>query len=241
MGLQVLILLPLVLFTSVFSGIFGMAGGMILIAGLLFFYSPTEAIFIHGILQFFANAQRYYQLRAYVEVKVLLYYLAGSLLSFGLLKHLGFVPSEQAIYVFMGLTAFIGAFRLRLPLSLKDRLVAGVAGLVVSALQIAGISGALLDVLCQDKRFSRHEVVGLKSAAISISHFLKVMFMYQLLGSEQVWQNFASMEVFFYLAAVVLGTYLGKRVLDRLSDKNFFRYTSFILLTISLYYFYKAI
>ncbi len=241
MGLQVLILLPLVLFTSVFSGIFGMAGGMILMAGLLIFYSPPEAIFIHGILQFFANFQRFYQLKAYVETRVLLYYLLGSTLAFALLRHLEFVPSENAIYIFMAITAFLGAFRLSVPFSLKNKMVAATAGLIVSALQIAGISGALLDLLCQDKRLSRFEVVGLKSAAISISHFLKVLFMYQLLGSETVQKSFSSLEVGFYLSAVVLGTFLGKKILDQLSDKNFFRYTSLILLSISIYYFYRAI
>lgn len=241
MGLQVFILLPLVLFTSVFSGIFGMAGGMILMAGLLFFYSPPEAIFIHGILQFFANFQRYYQLKAYADIKVLFYYLVGSLLSFLLLRHLDFVPSEKAIYIFMAVSAFIGAFRFKVPFSLKNKTVAGFAGMLVSALQIAGISGAILDVLCQDKRLSRYEVVALKSAAISVSHFLKVIFMYLLLGSGMLQESFTSAEIFIYLVAVVSGTFLGKKILDRLSDQNFFKYTSLILLTIAVYYFYRAV
>lgn len=240
MGSQEFILFPLVLFTSTLSGVFGMAGGMILMAGLLMFYGPVEAIFLHGILQFFANFQRYYQLRSHFKIKLLSYYIAGSVVAFVLLMKLEFRPSEQAMYIFLGLGALMGVFRPSLPFSLKDKGVGAIAGFVVTSMQIAGVSGAILDILCQDKRWSRFEVMALKSAAISISHLLKVFFMFQLMSVSSL-KSVGSFSVLpFFLCAVFLGTYLGKKILDRLSDKNFFKCTSVLLLIIAGYYFFKA-
>ncbi|MEZ4814602.1 MAG: sulfite exporter TauE/SafE family protein [Bdellovibrionota bacterium] len=236
-----LFLAPLVLFTSTFSGIFGMAGGMILMGGLLFFYTPTEAIFIQGTIQFFANFQRYYQLRSEVPIRILLFYMIGALPAYFLLRETDYAPTEKVIYIFMTFGALIASLQLHLPFSLRQRRVAVLAGLAVSALQILGITGPILDILYQDKRLSRYEVVGIKSGAMSVSHFLKVLFMYQLLGLEHIKSVVSVYELGFFLVLAFFGTWLGKYLLGKLNDKNFFKCTSFILILLAVFYLSRAI
>jgi uncharacterized membrane protein YfcA len=234
------ILLPLVFVSSTFSGVFGMAGGMMLMAGLLYFYGPVQAIFLHGIIQLFSNAQRYIHLRQHVEFKALRNYFIGAILAFSLLKFISFVPSSKAIYLMIGLGAFFAALNYRAPFRLKHRAVSFSAGVVVSSLQIVGVVGPILDIITQDEKMSRYEIIGTKSAMVMMSHFLKVVFMWQLMGIDLSLKIIGVKEIFLFLCFTYLGNLLGKSILNKLSEKFFHRCTSYILMILSILYLWRA-
>lgn len=233
-------LLPVVFVTSTFSGVFGMAGGMMLMAVLLGFYDPVEAIFIQGTIQLFANAQRYFQLKDHVDLLSVRNYACGAVLSYLILNFISFTPSSQLIYILVGLGALLAAFNLRAPFKLRDRWVSVAAGFFVSAMQIAGVVGPVLDIITQDARMSRFEAIGTKAAMVTFSHLLKVIFMGQLMGFKAASELVKIHEILFFLAAAYFGTLLGKRLLTQLSDKNFYKCTSYILFVLSVFYLYKA-
>ncbi|RYE68653.1 MAG: sulfite exporter TauE/SafE family protein, partial [Rhizobiaceae bacterium] len=60
-----------VFLTSLLSGIFGMAGGLILLWVLLFLYPVGTAIAIQGVIQMVSNGSRAWFSRAYIDWKIL--------------------------------------------------------------------------------------------------------------------------------------------------------------------------
>jgi uncharacterized membrane protein YfcA len=234
-------LIPLVFFTSTLSGVIGMAGGMVLMGGLLVFYGPTEAIFLHGIIQFCANFQRYYQLRKHVQLRVFLFYTLGALLSYFLLKGTNFRPSKQGIYIFMALSAFLGSLQLKLPFTIKNVWVSIFGGFIVNAVQVfGGVAGPVLDAFFQDKRLNRFEIIGTKSITASVTHVLKVFFMAGLLETVQIHELLSPLHLIALLVASYAGTFYSKSILNKLSDKNFFILCSRFLMLLSVFYIWKA-
>jgi uncharacterized protein len=55
-----------IVFTSFLSGVFGMAGGMILLGVLLNYFDVATAMIVFSIIQLFANGWRVVQWRRYV-------------------------------------------------------------------------------------------------------------------------------------------------------------------------------
>lgn len=234
-------LLSLVFFTSTLSGVLGMAGGMVLMGGLLLFYGPVEAIFLHGIIQAFANFQRYYQLRKHTYLKVFYFYSIGALVSYGLLRQVSYQPSATAIYTVMAVGAFIGSMQFKVPYSVRDPRISFFAGFVTNSMQIiGGVAGPILEFFFQDKRLSRHAIVGTKAITVVTSHLLKVCFMTEVLGTKAA-RALLTWDVALLLVASYLGTLLSKIILDRLSDRYFFRLTSLCLLSLGLFYLWKAL
>lgn len=230
------ILVVMAFLTSVISGVLGMLGGMILMGVLLVFFDAVEAICIQGFIQFVANFQRYYQLRSHVNVKTLIRYGVGALIAFVVLNFISFKPKEIYIYAFMSLIAMMGAFRVKFPFDLKNMRVSFVSGLSVTAMQIGGVVGPVLDIVFQAKKYSRYEVIGTKAAMISMSHILKVLFMFQLIGIRELPKKIPIQIIFYSVLASILGTYAGKKILDKISDNTFYKATSAALFCLSVYY-----
>ncbi len=53
--------------TSIVSGVMGLAGGMLLLAALLFWFDPIVAIPVHGVVQLVSNGSRAWFQRAHVR------------------------------------------------------------------------------------------------------------------------------------------------------------------------------
>ena len=61
--------------TSILSGLFGMAGGMLLLAVLLLRFDPLVAIPIHGVIQLASNASRAWFLRQHVSARAVVRFI----------------------------------------------------------------------------------------------------------------------------------------------------------------------
>src|SRR5262249_28791609 len=106
------ILAPAVLATSFLSGIFGMAGGMILMGILLLIMPLAPAMVLHGLTQMTSNGGRGWLWRGDVRWRVVVFYAAGSIgIALGLAT-VRFEPSRAAVLIIIGLLPFAG-----LPLS----------------------------------------------------------------------------------------------------------------------------
>src|SRR2546430_7620783 len=71
-----------IVFTSFLSGVFGMAGGMILLGVLLNYFDVATAMILFSIIQLFANGWRVVQWRSYVLWPIFGWYLAGAAISY---------------------------------------------------------------------------------------------------------------------------------------------------------------
>ena len=71
-----------IMVSSFVSGVFGMAGGLILLGVLLTYFDVPAAMILFSIIQFFANGWRALQWRAYVRWPIFFWYVAGAAIAF---------------------------------------------------------------------------------------------------------------------------------------------------------------
>ena len=93
--------------TSFISGIFGMAGGMLLIGFLLMMLPVPVAMVFHGVIQIAANGWRSYLWRHHINWAVVLEFGLGSVFSLVVFSSLAFVPPKWVVLMAVGLTPFI--------------------------------------------------------------------------------------------------------------------------------------
>src|SRR5436190_23488223 len=95
-----------IVFSSFLSGVFGMAGGMILLGVLLNYFDVATGMIVFSIIQLFANGWRVVQWRAYVLWPIFGAYVLGALISFTFMWTLAFVPDKAMVYLALGLLPF---------------------------------------------------------------------------------------------------------------------------------------
>ncbi|MEL7232646.1 MAG: TSUP family transporter, partial [Pseudomonadota bacterium] len=177
-----LIILATTLITSFISGIFGMAGGIILMGVLAGLVSVSMAMIIHGGIQMFANGYRAYLLRDAIDWRVFGIYSGGAALGVAALS--GFValvnwrPDTQTLYLLLGLTPLlIWLPKERLNLDIQRPAHAVLAGFGVQGLNtLAGVAGPLLDLFFVRTQMTRQQIVATKSVTQALSHAIKIGF-----------------------------------------------------------------
>ena len=224
------------LVTSFISGILGMAGGMILMGVLLALLPLPAAMMLHGISQLTANGWRALMLRASIDWRVIRGYTVGAalaLLGFALLQ---FVASKPVALILMGLTPFVGlALPERFHLNIERRGHSFLCGLVNTAIAlVAGISGPILDLFFIRSKMGRHAVVATKATVQSLSHLMKIGYFGGILAVSGTSVDPLLAATMVVLA--VVGTSLSKRVLERISDAAFRRWTRWTVLTLGTLY-----
>ena len=219
--------------TAFLSSIFGMLGGLILMGILISFLSVGPAMVLHGLIQATSNGYRAWLNRADIHWKIILTMLIGSFISLVILFFIAFQPSQILVIFALGLLPYI-AWIVPKELSLdvtKPAIGVLAGGVVVGTNLVAGVGGPLLDVFFQRVDMTRHQVVATKAIAQTIGHISKIIFFGGLVSfSFENWPN----PVFLIFAIIfsVIGTTLGKKVLDIIDDEIFFRWTQIIVLSV---------
>lgn len=226
--LTLFIILIATLVTSFISGIFGMAGGLILMGVLAGLVSVAMAMIIHGGIMMVANGYRAFLLRDAVVWRVFGLYCIGAAVGIaalaGFMALIAWRPDRQAVFLFLGLTPlliWIPAERLRLDIQKAGQTV--FAGFAVQGLNtIAGVAGPLLDLFFVRTEMTRQQIVATKSVTQALSHAIKIGFWTVPVVSAAGW---GAMPPWWLFAAAIplslLGTRLGKSVLERMSEVNF--------------------
>src|SRR6185503_20478509 len=93
--------------TSFISGLFGMAGGMILVGVLLAYFDVATGMVIFSIIQFAANGWRAVLWWRFVIWRIFFVYVSGAVLSFAVMRYVAIVPSKAAVYLGLGLLPFL--------------------------------------------------------------------------------------------------------------------------------------
>ena len=213
--------------TAAVSGVLGMAGGLLLMGVLLLVLPVAAAFVVHGLLQLVSNGWRAFLQRRHIRWRVIGWYAAGALAAGGLLTVVSYVPDRQVTYLLLGLVpALVWLPPHWLALDITRPSQAVLAGLLTTGVNLlAGVSGPLLDVFFQRTSLSRHAVVATKAATQVLAHAAKVVVYGGLAGAGGV-------PYAVVLAAVplsMLGTALGGRVLDRMTDASFGRITRWVV------------
>ena len=210
-----------VLGSSFISGIFGMAGGMILLGVLLVFMDVAPAMVLSGIIQMASNGWRSALWLRSVDWGIAWRFLAGSTVSFLLMRSLALLPSKATIYLTLGLLPFLAELTpKRVSLDITRPRVAYAAGALIIVLQLlAGGAGHILDVFFQRSRLDRKAIVATKAVTQVLGQVYRILYFGTLTATFDV--TIASWQ---YLAAIglsLVGTWLAAAVLTRMTEAGF--------------------
>lgn len=217
--------------TAAISGVFGMAGGLML-KGAIALVLPVSATFVtHGLLQLVANGWRAVLHRRHVAWRIVAVYAFGSLVAGVVMAVIGLAPTKATLYLLMGLVPFVLWLPLgRLQLDAAKPLHAFVSGVSVTGLNLtAGVAGPLLDVFFVRTKLNRHQIVGTKAATQVFAHLAKIV----VYGAPLIavrGQGLPPWWVFVFAVPLSMaGTVVGGRVLERMDDLNFKRISRLIV------------
>lgn len=223
--------------TSAISGIFGMSGGMILMGYLAFVLPVSAAMMMHGATQAVANGYRAVLNWRDIDWKISGRYMIGAMAGLALLSAVAYVPNKVTMYLLLGTVPFLAAaLPQRYALDVTRRGAAEICGLLVTLLNLtAGVAGALLDVFFVRTLLTRHQVVATKAVTQTLSHILKLIYFGIIVRAVASDAPGADLPWWIFVAVIplsILGTTAGKRVLDKMTDKNFRRWSQRITLAI---------
>jgi uncharacterized membrane protein YfcA len=206
--------------TSFISGIFGMAGGMILMALLIAVLPLPAAMVLHAVTQMASNGWRALLWWRHIRWRPVGYYLLGSAVALGAWSLILYVPSKPIALIFLGLTPFmIWLVPARLRPDPESRVQAVGYGLVSMALMLmAGVSGPLIDSFFLGGKLDRREIVASKSMCQIVNHGMKLVYFGAIIN-QAAWLD--PMIALLAIGAAMLGTTLAKRVLQAMTDAQF--------------------
>lgn len=235
-------ILATALLTSILSGVFGMAGGLVLMGALALVLPVSAALVTHGLIQMAANGWRAILHRQHLQWSIVGFYALGSAAVAGLLALVAFVPSKPLLYLLLGLVpGLIWLPKRIVALDAAKPAHALACGVCVTGLNLtAGVAGPLLDIFFVRTGLTRHRIVATKAATQVFSHLAKVMVYGAPLlrtggkGMPPAW-------VFvFAIPLAMAGTVIGGRMLERMTDAGFIRYSRWIITAIGLAYLAQA-
>src|ERR1700742_3013657 len=97
-----------VLTTSFVSGVFGMAGGIILIGILLVMMPVAPAMVLHGATQLVSNAWRAWLWRSEIRWTIFVDYAIGALAALAVFSFVRLTPDKPATLIAVGIIGFAG-------------------------------------------------------------------------------------------------------------------------------------
>ncbi len=219
-----LILCGAALLTASISAVLGMAGGIMLLAVMLLFLEPAVAIPIHALVQLTSNSSRSVIHARAVRRDLLLPFAAlvlpAGFISLPLAQH---APAE-GLRLAIGLFVLVAVWRSRWlllgldPESIGERPRFALLGAVTGALgPIIGATGPFIAPFFLGIGLNRFELIGTKAACQATGHLAK-MILFGIAGFAFL--EYAGLMIGM-ATCVVLGTWLGTRLLHRLDDERF--------------------
>jgi uncharacterized protein len=227
-----------IVLSSFLSGVFGMAGGMILLGVLLNYFDVATGMIFFSIIQLFANGWRVVQWRHYILWGIFGWYFVGAVIAFAGMWMIAFVPDKAMVYLGLGVMPFVVE---ALPASMRPNiewkgvpLFTGVATTIIQIL--AGVGGLFLDIFFQKSMLDRKTTNATKAVAQSFSHIVRAFYFGSLtgIGDVPLWATGPA------ILLAIGGTSLAPFVIERMTDHGFRQWTRAIILAISVVYLARA-
>ena len=226
--------------TSFISGLFGMAGGMILVGVLLAYFDVATAMVIFSIIQFVANGWRAALWWRFVIWRIFFVYVLGAVLSFAVMRYVAIVPSKAAVYLGLGLLPFLIEL---LPANARPNIewrgVPFLTGVLTTVIQLlTGVGGLFLDIFFQKSMLDRKTTIATKAVTQTFSHVVRAVYFSSFTGlSDAVpWWTFVPA-----IALSIGGTSLAALVLERMTDVGFRQWTRRVIFAVSAIYLVRGV
>jgi uncharacterized protein len=209
-------------FTSALTAVFGLGGGVAMLALLGLFIPVAALIPVHGLIQLGSNTGRAWHQRAHIVRGIAVPFIAGSVA--GAAAGAVFVVQLPDAILKLALGLFVLAITwTKIPGAAKI----GRAGLVVGSAMLALLSmffgatgplfaAAFAQLITDDRR----ALIATQAAGMTIQHALKVV-AFSLAGfAFTQWLPF----ILVMIASGYLGTLYGTRLLEKLPEESFRRW-----------------
>jgi uncharacterized protein len=225
---------------SLVSGVFGIAGGMIMLGVLLIFFDVPTAMVLFSVLAATANAWRVMSWWRHINWRILWGYATGGFIATILMGFIAFVPSKALVYLILGLMPYTIELlpRNRHP-NIEWDGMALLSGLVTTAIQlVAGNGGLLLDVFFQKSSIDRKTTIATKAICGTVGNVARMVYFGAVAGVDE------SIPLWTFIPAVLLaiaGTMVAPYILERMSDQEFRRWTRQLIFIVSAVYLVRAI
>ena len=232
-------LLPLVLIgftivsTSFLSGLFGMAGGMILLGVLLVYFDVATGMVIFSVIQFVANGWRAALWWRFVKWRIFFVYVSGALVSFAIMRSVAIVPSKAAVYISLGILPFlIELLPARARPNIEWRGVPFLTGFLTTIIQLlTGVGGLFLDIFFQKSMLDRKTTIATKAVTQTFSHVVRAVYFGSFTGLID------AVPLWLFVPAIALsmaGTSLAALALERMTDVGFRQWTRRVIFAVSV-------
>jgi len=217
--------------TAFLSGIFGMAGGMILIGVLLAVMPVADAMALHAVTQMASNGWRALLWWRYVRPRAAAAFLAGGLLALVAWAFFQYVPDKAVAMLLLGTLPL--AVR-ALPARLKpdaERIDHGLlyGAISMTSMLLTGVVGPLIDTFFLGGKLGRREIVATKSFCQIVGHTSKLLYFTAFAAQATIDTTMMAVAI----ACSVIGTTVARRFLEAMSDTQYRTWTWHIITGVS--------
>ncbi len=221
--------------TAFLSGIFGMAGGMILMGVLLAVMPLPAAMALHAVTQMASNAWRAVLWHRHIRWRPVGFFLVGNLAALAVWSIWQWVPAKPVALVMLGLSPFL--FRL-IPASVKPDPLnpahgAAMGGVCMSLMLVCGVSGPLLDTFFLGGGMERRQIVATKAVCQVAGHLSKLVYFAAMVAGAA---TLDPVMLGLAIAASMAGTTAARRVLEAMTDHQFRTWANRVITVVALYY-----
>ena len=221
--------------TAFLSGLFGMAGGLILIGVLLTLMPLPTAMVLHAITQMASNGWRAFLWRAHIRWRPVSVYLIGCAVALAAWSITRYVPDKPVALLLLGVTPFMARLT---PSGIKpnpDSVWQGsfYGSICMGLMLMTGVSGPLMDTFFLGGNFGRREVVATKATCQVASHFLTLIYFGGIIDQAATLDPVLAAVA---IAASMLGTTLARRILEAMTDLQFRTWANRLITTVASYY-----
>lgn len=201
--------------TSVIAGVVGFGGGMLLIAILPLFISPSLIIPLHGITQLASNSSRMLFSIKDVQWQLLPRFLFGSLIGIALFGFLLVNISTEYVPVAIGLYILLNLWSPHFSKFIKKYENYYLIGLLQTGLGlVVGATGPLSLAVLTKEFTSKDKIIATSSMFMTISHLAKIP-VFMVIGVTLTDQISI---LFCMIVGAILGSLIGTKL--RLAANN---------------------
>jgi uncharacterized membrane protein YfcA len=220
------------LLTSVLSGATGMGGGVILLAVMALLVDMAYVVPLHGVVQFYSNGFRTFLFFKHTDWRLFCCYavglLPGAFLGIYVFQHLDKDVVALLMGIFILLITWMPKFRNEHKESILIFIPVGVVSGVISI--FFGATGPFLAPFFVRKDILKEQLIATKAACQTLAHILKIP-LFASIGFNifQFWPT-----LLFLCGAVMIGTYFGKKLVGKMTDKQFKGIIKWMLTAVSI-------
>ncbi|MEO3474780.1 TSUP family transporter [Roseomonas sp. CAU 1739] len=221
--------------TSLLSGVFGMAGGLVLVGVLLVLLPVPDAMALHAVTQIASNGWRAMLWWRRIRPVPVVAHVVGCLVALGAWSLVLLVPDRGFALLLLGVSPFLAQ---ALPAGIRPNPEKPLHGAIVGAISMSlmvltGVSGPLLDRHFLGGAMDRREIVATKAACQTVGHALKLLYFGAMVADPgHIDPALAAMAVL----ASMTGTMLAKRLLDAMSDTTYRLWAGRIVAILGAFY-----